>query len=121
MRCVSKCLIIIVFIMLSIQLYGHDRDIDTLKIDKTKIDLPEISSFHQVLNLYQKTLSEINGSNCIMLPSCSRYSQDSFKKYGLLGFFHTADRLIRCSKDIWQYHSLLDEEGRNKHVDEVEP
>ena len=91
------------------------------KLQKVKHDMMEISTFYQVLILYQKTLSKINGTNCSMIPSCSRYAQDSLKKHGILGLFHTADRLVRCSSDTWQYYSYVNEEGLNKYVDKVFP
>jgi|GEM_PF-3476844 len=121
MKIVLKCVVLIMLFTLFTCLHGQDKKEYTSEVKTVKQDMMEISPFYQVLTFYQKTLSKINGSNCSMLPSCSRYAQESFKKHGFLGIFNTADRLIRCSNDIWQYHSIVTDEGLNKYVDKVFP
>lgn len=121
MKIVLTCVFLVLLTTFCTCLHGQDKQESTSDVKIVKQDMMEISPFYQVLTLYQKTLSKINGSNCSMLPSCSRYAQESFKKHGFLGLFHTSDRLIRCSNDTWQYHSIVTEEGLNKYADKVFP
>lgn len=48
---------------------------------------------------YQKWVSPVLGRHCAYSPSCSAYSKELLKEYGLLkGVFCTADRLMRCNR-----------------------
>jgi putative membrane protein insertion efficiency factor len=52
------------------------------------------------IRLYQEFISGVNGHRCPMMPSCSQYSIEAFKKHGyLLGWIMTSDRLLRCGRD----------------------
>ncbi|HPV15573.1 MAG TPA: membrane protein insertion efficiency factor YidD [Candidatus Cloacimonadota bacterium] len=117
MRLIRSCVFLLILVLFCSRLQAEEPS----EIKAVKPNMMEVSAFYQVLNFYQKTLSKINGSDCVMIPSCSRYAQDSFKKHGFLGLFHTADRLVRCSRDTWQYHSVINKEGREKYVDKVFP
>ena len=121
MRLVLSSFILAALALACTCLQAESREAYDPKVKAVTPDMMEISAFYQVLSFYQKTLSKINGSDCVMIPSCSRYAQDSFKKHGFLGLFHTADRLVRCSRDTWQYHSVVTKEGRKKYVDKVFP
>ena len=48
--------------------------------------------------IYHHYISPIDGENrCSFYPSCSRYSEDAFKKHGIvIGALLTFDRLQRC-------------------------
>ena len=49
------------------------------------------------LQLYQQRISPLIGSKCGFKPSCSRYSVQAIRNYGILrGLVMTADRLLRC-------------------------
>jgi hypothetical protein len=53
-----------------------------------------------MVELHRKYISPIDGKNCPMYPSCSRYSLQSFKTHGLfIGWVMTCDRLLRCGRD----------------------
>jgi len=121
MKIVMNSVVLVLLFSICTCLHGQGKQENTSEVKIVKQDLMEISPFYQVLILYQKTLSKIDGSNCSMLPSCSRYARESFKKHGFWGLFHTSGRLSRCSKDTWQYHSIVTEEGINKYVDKVFP
>ena len=58
-----------------------------------------------IINLYQKTLSPDHGvfkalhphGFCKYYPSCSEYTKLAVQKYGVLGLFYGAKRLLRCN------------------------
>ena len=58
-----------------------------------------------LINIYQKILSLDHGplkvffpyGYCCFYPTCSEYSKQAFKKYGLFkGFLKTINRIFRC-------------------------
>ena len=50
-----------------------------------------------MIRLYQWTISPFLGRNCRFDPSCSEYSLEAFKKYGIIkGFYLTIKRISRC-------------------------
>lgn len=53
-----------------------------------------------MVELHRKYISPIDGKNCPMYPSCSRYSLQCLNKHGLfVGWVMTCDRLLRCGRD----------------------
>lgn len=49
------------------------------------------------IGLYQKYLSPFTGRSCRFYPSCSHYSVESLKKYGLVkGLRLAAVRIAKC-------------------------
>ncbi|MEW6685764.1 MAG: membrane protein insertion efficiency factor YidD [Candidatus Edwardsbacteria bacterium] len=55
------------------------------------------------IKAYQFIFSAPQGDVCNFTPSCSHFSQECIKKYGLQGFFMTFDRLERCNFFSWHY------------------
>lgn len=52
-----------------------------------------------LLFIYQTCLSPQLSVDCLYSPSCSEYTRQLFKRYGLIGGFITsADRLMRCDR-----------------------
>jgi len=50
-----------------------------------------------IIKAYQIILSPILGNNCRFLPTCSEYSIESLKAYGLIkGIFLTVKRIGKC-------------------------
>lgn len=48
---------------------------------------------------YQKLFSPVLSRSCAFSPSCSGYSKELIKRYGLLrGVVFTSDRLMRCNR-----------------------
>jgi putative membrane protein insertion efficiency factor len=46
---------------------------------------------------YRATLGQVLSGNCRFYPSCSHYSEDAFKKYGVFkGMLLTIKRLSKC-------------------------
>lgn len=57
---------------------------------------------------YQVFVSDIDGSNCPMEPTCSNYAIQSIRKNGLFyGTIKSFDRLHRCSHDLKYYPTIL--------------
>jgi len=53
-----------------------------------------------IINIYQKYISPIIGGKlvCRFTPSCSEYSKQALKKYGILkGLYLSFKRIIRCN------------------------
>lgn len=64
------------------------------------------------LYFYQNAVSQQFYSNCPYHVSCSEYSKQSIKRFGMIkGIFMTADRLTRCNgyalNDIDMKHDIL--------------
>ena len=56
-------------------------------------------AFGGLLFIYQNALSPQFSANCLYNPSCSEFSKQSIREYGLLkGVFLSADRLMRCNR-----------------------
>lgn len=52
-----------------------------------------------VMFVYQKGLSPVVSRSCAFSPSCSAYSKELIKQYGLIrGVVFTTDRLMRCNR-----------------------
>ncbi|MBO9572782.1 MAG: membrane protein insertion efficiency factor YidD [Chitinophagaceae bacterium] len=53
--------------------------------------------FIALIKLYQWLISPLLGPSCRFTPTCSNYSLQAFKKYGLFkGFWLTVKRVSRC-------------------------
>lgn len=53
--------------------------------------------FILLIKIYQIVLSPLLGNRCRYQPTCSHYSIESFKKYGIFkGFFLTIKRISTC-------------------------
>lgn len=70
-------------------------------IDQNQENLSQSpQAFSTILQWYRKYISPIDGDRCPMYPSCSTYSEQSFRKYGWFkGWIMTCDRLMRCGRD----------------------
>lgn len=50
-----------------------------------------------LIRFYQNYISPLSGSTCHYTPTCSRYTAEAIRKFGLLkGMLMGTDRLIRC-------------------------
>ena len=53
--------------------------------------------FMAIIKIYQLILSPLLGPRCRCTPTCSHYSMEAFKKYGIFkGFWLTVKRISRC-------------------------
>ena len=51
----------------------------------------------KILRVYQVLISPLLGENCRFYPSCSNYSLQAVKKYGILkGGFKSLKRILKC-------------------------
>lgn len=51
-----------------------------------------------LIHLYRASISPVLPASCRFTPSCARYADASFRKYGLLrGGMKTAFRILRCA------------------------
>jgi|TARA_B100001250_G_scaffold254154_1_gene218667 hypothetical protein len=49
------------------------------------------------INLYKYLISPLLGNNCRYLPTCSEYTKESIKKYGVIkGFWLGLKRIVKC-------------------------
>jgi putative component of membrane protein insertase Oxa1/YidC/SpoIIIJ protein YidD len=73
-----------------------------------------------LVSLYQKYISPIDGSDCPMYPSDSRYAIACFQKHGLLmGWIMTVDRLYRCGRNELELSPSVKVNGEPKCLDPV--
>ena len=50
-----------------------------------------------IIRFYQITVSPILGSNCRYLPTCSEYTLESLKSFGLIkGLYLSSKRILKC-------------------------
>ena len=50
-----------------------------------------------LISLYQKFISPLKGQSCRFYPTCSEYSIQALKKYGLIkGSWKSMKRVLRC-------------------------
>lgn len=95
-----------------------------LKVPHKEGNLHQNTSFAKLpaqflLRFYQIFISPTKGRYCVMYPSCSQYSLEAIRRYGLFqGLLMTADRLHRCSHDILQY-PVVDTPAGARYADPV--
>jgi putative component of membrane protein insertase Oxa1/YidC/SpoIIIJ protein YidD len=70
--------------------------------------------------VYQNAVSPQLGTRCLYELSCSNFSKQSLKEFGMLkGIFLTADRLLRCNKiSMLDLHPMTFNEKSGRFVDE---
>lgn len=57
-----------------------------------------------MIRFYQNYISPLSGSTCHYQPTCSRYTAEAIRKFGLLkGMVMGTDRLIRCHPGQREY------------------
>ena len=67
----------------------------TFILDKLNRDLTNICIY--LVEFYRKFISPLKAPMCRFYPTCSQYSLEAFKKYGLIkGMFLTIKRILKC-------------------------
>jgi putative component of membrane protein insertase Oxa1/YidC/SpoIIIJ protein YidD len=80
-----------------------------------------INPLRTLVEAYSGYISRIDGKNCPMYPSCSKYSVQCFKKHGfLIGWMMTCDRLFRCGRDELRLSPQIMINGKLKSYDPLE-
>ncbi|WP_114354147.1 membrane protein insertion efficiency factor YidD [Saliterribacillus persicus] len=53
--------------------------------------------FISLIKFYQKFISPLTPPSCRFYPSCSHYSMESFKRFGVIkGAYLSTKRIIKC-------------------------
>lgn len=74
--------------------------------------------FYGSLKFYQKVLSAQLAKNCLHEPSCSRFSADAIREFGVIkGVALTADRLTRCTRSAAKEIPAIRVSKRHKAYD----
>ena len=73
-----------------------------------------------LVSLYQNYISPIDGTDCPMYPSDSRYAIACFQKHGfLMGWLMTVDRLYRCGRNELELSPSVKVNGQPRCLDPV--
>ena len=68
-----------------------------LKVLKKIFQVPQLIAIF-LINLYKKLLSPILPASCRYVPTCSQYTLEAIKKYGvIIGAVLGAYRILRCN------------------------
>lgn len=63
-------------------------------------------------------ISRVDGKECPMVPTCSRYGFDAINQYGFLrGWIMICDRLIRCGRDECRLAEKIIVDGKVRSYD----
>jgi putative component of membrane protein insertase Oxa1/YidC/SpoIIIJ protein YidD len=90
------------------------------KITRKQID-KKVNPLRFLVEAYSEYISPIDGKDCPMYPSCSKYSVQCFKKHGLfIGWVMTCDRLFRCGRDELRLSPQIIVNGKCKCYDPLE-
>ena len=66
----------------------------------------------RAIELYQRHISPLKGSQCLMIPSCSEYAQESIDSLGFVrSYAMITDRLVRCGHDRGHYPVYIGNES----------
>lgn len=72
----------------------------------------------RLLAPFYKIFSRLDGKECPMHPTCSRYGFDAINRYGLIrGWIMTCDRLIRCGRDECRLAEKIIVDGKIRYHD----
>ena len=90
------------------------------KISRKQID-KKVNPLRSLVEAYSAYISPIDGKDCPMYPSCSKYSVQCFKKHGFfIGWMMTCDRLFRCGRDELRLSPQIIVNGKFKWYDPLE-
>lgn len=77
--------------------------------------------FSGLMFCYQKVFSPQLSASCVFAPSCSHFSKQLMREYGLIkGLFLTADRITRCNRvSAADFSPLIVDERTHLAYDDV--
>ncbi len=73
-----------------------------------------------LIGFYQTQIGPALGQRCAMYPSCSHYSLEACRQYGLAGIPMTTDRIVRESDHIRYRMNPIRKNGREVYYDPIE-
>jgi len=77
--------------------------------------------FIWAIRFFQIFITNADGPRCMMYPTCSQYGYLAFKKHGpIIGFFMTADRLMRDNISVGEFYPIIPIYGTFRFYDPVE-
>ena len=80
----------------------------------------QFNPIRSLVKLYRNYISPIDGKECPMYPSCSKYSLQCFEKHGLfMGWVMTCDRLLH-EADEMRNAPLIYVNGAERFYDPLE-
>ncbi len=104
---------------------GQSNDISFLQSRSDRLIArynPFTLTFGGMMYVYQRLLSPQLPSECLYHPTCSSYSKQLIREYGLVkGAVATADRLMRCNRvAVFDIHPMHLDEQTGKVVESIE-
>lgn len=67
-----------------------------------------------MIKLYQNFISSQDRPSCVFYPSCSRYTEEAIRKYGIIkGTIMGAERLQRCHPQAFGNYPIHPETKKN--------
>lgn len=71
---------------------------------------------------FQRISYNLESMNCQFYPSCSNYSAQAVREYGVIcGSFMAADRIIRCNPAALEYHLKSGGEINRENLQLIDP
>ncbi len=115
---------IIILLFFFAKLYGDELVFEKIKENikeerKVSFVLPESTNILEwtgilFIKLYQTFISSQDKPSCVFHPSCSRYTEEAIKKYGIIkGVIMGAERLERCHPQAFGNYEIHKETGKN--------
>lgn len=78
--------------------FGADSDPSTPQEDDKEVNSLGVKVALSMLSFYKREISPLMPRSCRYVPTCSEYSMQAYKKYGVVkGTILTAWRLCRCN------------------------
>ncbi|MEJ5283602.1 MAG: membrane protein insertion efficiency factor YidD [Brevinematales bacterium] len=115
---------LLLLILLSNVSFSYDKVIERIKDNikdekKSTFVLPESPNILEwsglfMIKLYQNFISSQDRPSCVFYPSCSRYTEEAIKKYGIIkGIIMGAERLERCHPQAFGNYPIHPETKKN--------
>jgi hypothetical protein len=114
MKITRSLLLICSFLLLFAGIAAADEDPfkgpweGTINNSTSSLRHSSLNPLKYLVRFYRDNISPIDGKECPMHPSCSRYSIDCFEKHGLIiGWMMTCDRLFHEPDEMEQAPMVL--------------
>ncbi|KAL4605059.1 UPF0161 protein At3g09310 [Castanea sativa] len=80
------------------KLSTEDSNSENVEEAESEVDNIGVKAALSMLNFYKREISPLIPKSCRYVPTCSEYSMEAYKKYGVVkGTVLTAWRLCRCN------------------------